>query len=52
MYHPLRVEIPDGWSPVLIQGLRRHATLTDDDDHTIFLKTLGETCQRSGLNIF
>lgn len=51
MARPPRLDPPDGWHDVMNRGPRRQAIFADDRDREDFLRLLGETAPRFGLEV-
>ena len=51
MPRPLRIEYPGARYHVMSRGDRREAIFADDRDRELFLRTLGETCAKTGWQV-
>ena len=51
MPRQVRIEFAGAMYHVMARGDRREAIVQDDEDRGTFLRTLGEACERSGIQV-
>ncbi len=51
MARSIRIEVAGGFYHVMARGNRREWIYRDDEDRKLFLKTLAETCQKTGWRV-
>ena len=47
-----RIEYPDAVYHVMARGNRRESIFFDEEDRKIFLRSLGEACERTNFQIY
>jgi putative transposase len=51
MARPLRIQYPNAWYHVMNRGRRGEAVFLDDQDYTVFIDFLKETCHMWGIGV-
>jgi putative transposase len=51
MARSIRIELAGGCCHLMARGNRRNPIYLDDDDRRFFLKTLAQTCEKTGWRV-